>query len=267
MAQNAQIQPWQTNLKGKVPLAAENAFRLLYDAIQDHDTAIVALNTKVTNLTPAAAAAAASTPSAPSAPSTSSFPNLGDVNQQAGSTYATSLTDNGGLIILSFAGAVAVTLTSTVTAPFFVSLLNLATGSATLTPSGGTINSAGSLVIRSTGWCILYFDGTNWWSLALPGVLPAATASVPHQWFSAYSAATGTFTQSQPTVGDVSGAAPIANPTFTGVVTQPDASVLTAATLTTTATLGTATALPALPAEYVTVSINGTSYKIPLYLL
>lgn len=169
MAENAQIQAWQTNLKGKIHPAAQNAFRLLYDAIQDHDTAIVALNTKVESLTPTTPVTPA-TPTTPTTPTSGSFPYLGDVNSQTGNAYTTALTDNGGLIVLSFAGTVAVTLTSGVTPPFFVSILNLATGTATLTPSTGNISYTGhiaatSMPILSGGWAILYFDGTNWWSL------------------------------------------------------------------------------------------------------
>lgn len=59
--------------------------------------------------------------------------------------------------------------------------------------------------------------------------------------------------------------APIASPTFTGIVTQPDATVLTTATTATTATAGTAT-LPAGPQLFLSISVNGTAYKIPLYL-
>ena len=67
------------------------------------------------------------------------------------------------------------------------------------------------------------------------------------------------------TNANVATKAPINDPTFTGTVTQPDPSVLTAATTTTSATAGTASPLPALPAGYLTVSINGTNYKMPYY--
>lgn len=48
-------------------------------------------------------------------------------------------------------------------------------------------------------------------------------------------------------------------------VTQPAPSVLTAATTATSATAGGATALPATPAGYLQVSINGTTFKLPYY--
>ena len=60
--------------------------------------------------------------------------------------------------------------------------------------------------------------------------------------------------------------APIANPTFTGVVTHPAPAVLTAATTATTVgAAGGATALPATPTGYLSMSINGTTFKIPYY--
>lgn len=63
------------------------------------------------------------------------------------------------------------------------------------------------------------------------------------------------------------GAAPVASPTFTGTVTQPNATVLTAATTATSAAAGSATALPATPAIYLEISINGIIYKFPGYLV
>lgn len=59
--------------------------------------------------------------------------------------------------------------------------------------------------------------------------------------------------------------APIASPTFTGTVTQPTPSVVTGAATATSATAGAATALPATPAGYLEMSVNGTTVKIPYY--
>lgn len=228
MAANSQIQPWQTNLVGKIHPAAVNAFRLLYDAIQDHDTAIVGVNTKVTNLTQSTSAASSSSilPVPPSVPA-GSFPYLGDVNPQTGATYSTSLTDNGGLIVLSYAGAIAVTLASTVTAPFFVSVLNLGTGNATLTPSTGTVNNGASQIVLPAGWAVLYFDGTNWWSFGIP-VFPVTKAAVSHKWLASYSAATGAFTQTQPAFTDISGTLAAGQLPATGISVTITTAALTA---------------------------------------
>ena len=59
--------------------------------------------------------------------------------------------------------------------------------------------------------------------------------------------------------------APLASPTFTGTVTQPSPARLTAASTATSATTGSATALPANPLGYLEMSINGTTVKIPYY--
>lgn len=95
--------------------------------------------------------------------------------------------------------------------------------------------------------------------------LPVNDPAVAHQWLNSYNSTTGAFTQTQPAVADVTGAAPSASPTFTGTVTQPAPTVLTAATTATTATAGAGTALPATPVAYLSVSINGTTFKIPYY--
>ena len=57
-----------------------------------------------------------------------------------------------------------------------------------------------------------------------------------------------------------------ASPTITGTVTQPAPAVLTAATTATTVgAAGAAAALPATPSGYLSMSINGTTFKIPYY--
>lgn len=91
-----------------------------------------------------------------------------------------------------------------------------------------------------------------------------ANTPVAHEWVNAINTS-GVPQLSQPAVADVTGAAPIASPTFTGVVTQPDSTVLTAATTATSATAGAASALPATPQLYLEVSVNGTILKIPAY--
>lgn len=278
------IQSWRPDLSGVIHPKAISAFNLLFDAIQDHDTAIVAVNKKVTTPATTPAAVAPSTPSSSSSPS-----SLGLVNVQTGTTYATMLTDNGGLLVLSNAAPVAVTLSATVAAPWFMSVVNLGSANAVFTPSSGTINNVSSLTLGPNGGAFIYFDGTSFWAPFIP-IVPATKTLVANQWLASYDASTGLFVSSQPSFANISGAAvvgqipalpqsqitglvsalallaPIASPTFTGTVTQPTPSVLTAATTTTSATAGTATALPALPAAYLTVSINGTSYKIALFL-
>lgn len=92
---------------------------------------------------------------------------LGAVNAQTGASYTIANTDRNKLITLSNAGAIAVTLPTTLGASFTTVVQNIGTGTATLTPSSGTINGAASIALTggsgSTGqgtW--LFYDGTNW---------------------------------------------------------------------------------------------------------
>lgn len=266
MAQS-NIQSWRPDLSGAIHAKAASAINLLFDAIQDHDTAIVALNTKMT--TPATTPATV-VPSIPSS-SSSSFPNQGLVNVQTGVTYATQITDNGGLLVLNNAAPVAVTLTATVQAPWFMSVVNLGAANAVFTPSSGFINNVSSLTLGPNGGAFIYFDGTSFWAPFIP-IVPATKTVVAHQWLASYDASTGLFTQSAPVIADVTGLtaalallAPIASPTFTGTVTQPAPGVLTGATTATSATAGAATALPATPLGYLQMSVNGTVVKIAYY--
>lgn len=169
MAANSNIQSWQPNLSGKIHASAEQAIRLLYSAIQDHDTAIVALNGKVT--TPATAApvantSATSSSSSSNTPSTA-FPGLGKVNAQVGS-YTVQAFDAGSLITITSASISTVTLSSIVGTPFFCFVTNLGTASVTLTPNSGTINGAASFSLPPTYSCIPFFDGVNWEAFILP---------------------------------------------------------------------------------------------------
>jgi hypothetical protein len=182
MAPKATIQPWQINLEGKVHPAAVSAIKLMFDAFQDHDTAIVALNSKVEKLKPDAASASTTAAAAFVAPSAdddpSPFPYLGNVNKQIGAaTYITAPTDNGGLVVVSNAAGVAVTLSAVVVAPWFASVLNVGTGSVVLTPSSGLINNAASLALP--GGALVYFDGVNFWADVSAAGVTSVALTVP----------------------------------------------------------------------------------------
>ena len=78
----------------------------------------------------------------------------------------------------------------------------------------------------------------------------------------------GTITEAQVTslVSDLALKAPLASPTFTGTVTLPGTITVTGATVGTSApSAGAGGALPATPAGYITVSINGSPAKIAYY--
>jgi hypothetical protein len=65
---------------------------------------------------------------------------------------------------------------------------------------------------------------------------------------------------------EVQGKASATAPIFDGPVSQPAMPVLTGASIVTTAQAGGASALPATPAGYTHITINGQSFKIPIYL-
>lgn len=179
--------------------------RLLFDTANDHDQAITALKgqldeaiaTKSTNTVTTVTNTVLST----------QFPGLGTVNDQTGETsYATQSSDNGALIIVDDASPVAVALNSVVSTPYFFFISNFGAGTATLTPSSGTINGSASFALPQNYFSVVFFDGTNWEATILL-VLPQDTPEVAHEWLDSYDATTGLFTQSQPAFSDVSGTA------------------------------------------------------------
>jgi hypothetical protein len=179
--------------------------------------------------------------------------------------------DYGGIITFSNAAATTVTLNPAVRQFWFAALENLGVGAVTITPGFGTLNGLGSTILTTNMGIWIFYDGSNWWAMTVP-IQPVGFAVLAHEFLTSYNSTTGLFTAAQPVIADVSGLsaalallAPIANPTFTGTVTQPNAPVLTAATTSTSATAGAATALPVTPAGYLTISLNGTNFKLPYF--
>jgi hypothetical protein len=131
------------------------------------------------------------------------------VNNQSGVTsYSTTVFDNGGLLVLSDASPVSVTLVPSVAAyGFFVA--NQGAGTVTLTPSSGTISYAGSPGAVSMpllgGYCAMVaYDGANWWAWTEP-IVPVTFGAVAHEFLTAYNAATGAWSAAQPAFTDISG--------------------------------------------------------------
>jgi hypothetical protein len=91
--------------------------------------------------------------------------NLGKVNKQTGTTYSVQQSDAYGIITLKNAAAIAVTLNSSVNQQWYASIENIGAGTATLTPSSGTINTNPTLTLAAGQGAIVYFDGVNWWAL------------------------------------------------------------------------------------------------------
>jgi hypothetical protein len=203
----------------------------LYTAINDHDQAIVTLNGKVTATSSSTTGTGATTASTTTVVTTtgvtsfnaltgavSFFPSLGLLNDQSGVTsYTTQTSDNGRLIVLSDATSIAISLNSVVVPPYLLFVTNYGDGTATLTPTSGTINSAPNFTLPKNYTSLVVFDGTNWWVSVLP-VVPLNTPAVTHEWLNSYDATSGTYTQTQPEFTDILGivaASQLPSPTLT----------------------------------------------------
>jgi hypothetical protein len=250
------------------PTAAEMALHLknLYTFANTTDQAINILNGKVTS--PISSSASGSSGTSTLVTKTivvSQLSGLGGLNDQTGSTsYTPTAADAGIFLIFGDTAPVAVTLNSAMVTPYIFFATNNNSGVVTLTPTTGLVNGAASWPMQQGGLFLVGFDGVNWKTSDVL-ILAQTFNAVTHEFLTAYNAATGLFSAAQPVVADVVGAAPIASPTFTGTVTQPDATVLTAATTAATATAGTGV-LPAAPQLFLDVTINSVAYRIPLYL-
>lgn len=187
--------------------------RQIYNTMNQHDQAIETVHQNVENLTQNVDANTASINTSVTKTITitdiEGFGNLAAVNDQTGQTaYTVQSSDNGSLVVLNDASAIAVTLNSVVTAPYFVFIANQGTGTATLTASGGVINGITSVPGGSS--VIAFFDGSNWWIWAVSFVSPNNTPAVTHEWLKSFNSTTGAFTQTQPAFTDISGIATVA---------------------------------------------------------
>lgn len=87
------------------------------------------------------------------------------VNAQTGTSYTIALSDHGGLVTLSNASSIAVTVpqaTGSFGAGFYVDIANINAGVATLTPTTSTINGAASLILNQFLSVRLVSNGVNW---------------------------------------------------------------------------------------------------------
>lgn len=132
------------------------------------------------------------------------FPGLGGSRDLTGLTsYTTLNADNGILLLVNDASPVAITLDSGMPIPYFLFATNFAAGSATFTPSSGTINGSASFTLPQNFFSMVVFDGTNWHASSLL-VTPQNTPAITHEFLTAYNSATGAFTQAQPAFSDIS---------------------------------------------------------------
>jgi hypothetical protein len=125
------------------------------------------------------------------------------VNAQSGTSYTVVVGDAGKLVTLANASAVGVSLvTANYTAGFFIDTQNKGTADATFTPTAGTINAAGTLVLHAGQGCRIVFDGTNY--QVVFGRTVVAKSAVGSQWLNSMGA-DGVATSTQPAFTDISG--------------------------------------------------------------
>jgi hypothetical protein len=99
------------------------------------------------------------------------------INSQSGTTYTTVLSDQGGLVTLNNASAVAVTVPTNASVAYAtgtrIELLNIGAGTVTIAGAGGvTVN--GTLTIPTNGRVTLIKTATNtWWSTAQDAAVSA----------------------------------------------------------------------------------------------
>lgn len=156
---------------------------------------------------------------------------FGTVNIQSGTAYTAQTGDYAGLITFNNAGAVTASLNPTVASQWFTAMENLGAGTVTVSdPSGGLINGAASLVLATGSGALIYRnpDGTNWSAvpIAAPSVAGGVTSlnALTGALTLTSTGATVTITPSGSTIDlEVGGGPflPVANPTFTGVITGP----------------------------------------------
>lgn len=162
--------PLNPSFRRPLGISPEDAKESVISALRQHDNNIVDLNQAIVSLKDQITGKNGTTQTITTSTGTttiintpSAFPGLGAVNNQVGAlSYTTAQTDSGSLILLGATTAIAVTLNSGLTTPFFTTFSNSGTSTAILTPTTGTVNGGASLALPAGSWTILYFDGTNW---------------------------------------------------------------------------------------------------------
>ena len=180
MANAPQQYPYENEIRSESP-GAQIAHRGAFQGILDLNQAVAALSAKAG--TTATAVTAALSSAASSATQNVTVVSgtggvVGFVNNQTGVTsYSTIQNDNGSLILLSSASAVAVKLNHAVTVPWYATFSNAGTSMTTITPQQGTVNGASTLALPAGTWVTIYFDGTNWWAES-PGASIGGVTSI-----------------------------------------------------------------------------------------
>jgi hypothetical protein len=103
------------------------------------------------------------------------------VNTQTGTSYTLVLADQGGLVTLSNASAVTVTIPTNASVAYatgtVINLLNLGAGSVTVSAAGGVTLNGSATTLAQNAQVTLIKLGTNTWNAVAGGGLPKATVS------------------------------------------------------------------------------------------
>ena len=194
-------QPYFPQIDQSIDPKVSRHLQNLYTAINQHDLAIIKVNSKASNLQTSAAAASTTeiVSSSSSSSNVNNFTGLGSVNdQESVVSYTLQQSDNGALITISDASAIAISLNSNITSPFFCFLSNLgSSASATLTPTTGTVNGNATFTLLPNSLSVIVFSGGNWWASAVP-IVPLNFPAVSGEFLTAYNSSTGAFSAAQP---------------------------------------------------------------------
>lgn len=179
------------------PHEVQQAHRYAFQGLVDLNQAIASISSQVSRLKPSVPSGKTIVGSTSVTVITgSTFAGLGAIRDETGVTAYTNIAaDNGILLILNDASPVAITLDSAMVTPYFLFITNFGAGTATLTPTSGTINGSASFSLPQNYTAVVVFNGTNWFTSAVL-VIPQTIAPVAGKYLTAYDAATGLFSQS-----------------------------------------------------------------------
>jgi hypothetical protein len=146
--------------------------RRVFNTLNDHDQAINTLyanTSSSTNTTISTTTTSGVSSFNAQTGDVTFFQYLGAINNQTGSTsYTTLLSDDGALILLNNASSITISLGTSITTPWYTTLLNLGAGTATLIPASGTINNLASVDLYGGCYAIVAYDGAKFWAAMLP---------------------------------------------------------------------------------------------------
>ena len=179
--------PFESQIS-EMPAQHQYVIRNLWNAISDVQSAVPVLKSSIDSKASSTSGTSTTTNVTTStetvvtnSSSSSGSVTEGAVNNQSGVTsYTIQQSDNAGFVILNDSAAIAVTLDSALTIPYYLWIVNYGTSIATLTPTTGTITypdnvSAASMPLEPGFAAYIELDGTNWWAIVVPVVGNAVT--------------------------------------------------------------------------------------------